>query len=394
MQRKKISTGINNAAAVVELDDDEQLVEEVTTTKRVGRQRRIIPPPDEPITVEPIEDDDDDEPPTGEPLYSDTSLAALIYGEGEDAIDNQFCTVVIRRNPDSINDRFATPCTAQTNLPAMRNVELTAERMDIEERVRSEFGGGHYFFQLHFNNRLQTSWKATLSDPPISKTPPPAVAAEAPAQPPAPAAPAVDAFDNFLENLEKQKRMRDLLFGDEQRRLEKQIEELKVEAAKPQPPAAPQSETLVILEKALASPNQEISDRLLEYAFPTDKGESRHWIAELASVVMDNKDTIAGVLGSLLGAVPQPAAAAPPNVAEMMRMQPPPSLPKFSRTKPETAAGTTAADPPLSPADEPDLVTAEPPAIAGNDAPTTAELPIIDVEETPEPAPKARGKAK
>lgn len=123
MQRKKVSTGTNNAAAVLELDDDEQLIETVTTTKAIGRQRRP-----KPVEIEPepiigeIEDDDDDQDADDRPSYSDTSLAALLYGDGDEPLESQFCTVMIRRNPDSMNDKFLNPCGALTSLPPLQDV--------------------------------------------------------------------------------------------------------------------------------------------------------------------------------------------------------------------------------------------------------------------------------
>lgn len=78
----------------------------------------------------------------------------------------------------------------------MRNIELTAERSDIEEQVRALHGGGHYFFQIQINGRLGKSWKVTLADTPeqaaASKTPQPAVI-----QPPVPVENPLDSFSTL-----------------------------------------------------------------------------------------------------------------------------------------------------------------------------------------------------
>src|SRR5690606_26472000 len=83
-----------------------------------------------------------------------------------DVLANQFCTIHVRRKPDKMRDQFLTPCTTMLTLPAIQNVELTAERSDIEEIVRQQYGGGHYFFQVRFQNRLSRSWEASLADTP------------------------------------------------------------------------------------------------------------------------------------------------------------------------------------------------------------------------------------
>lgn len=67
-----------------------------------------------------------------------------------------------------------------------------------------------------------------------------------------------------------------------------------------QPKPEPQSETLVILEKALAANNPDLTDRLLEYAFPS-ANEGKHWIADLFKTAIEHKDEIAGVLAGIVG---------------------------------------------------------------------------------------------
>lgn len=325
MARRKTPTAAAAATAGgVYLDDDEQLVEEVTTTKKIGRERRT-PPSDDFITVEPEPPDDTDDEPAS-PQFGETSIAAVLFRDDDEPnYDDQFCTIAVRRNPDSMNDRFATPCTALTNLPPLRNVEITADKMDIEDRVRSQYGGGHYFFQIHFNNRLAASWKSTLSDLPTNQRTAEPAADRSVSEPATPAV-AVDPFDTFLSNLEKQKRLRDLLFGDEQTRLTAEIERLKAEIAKtPAAAAEPKSEKLAMLEMALGLNKPELSDRVLNSIFPAEEEGSRHWLADTLSVVFENKDAIVGVLAGLLGGGTPPANTT--NVMDMMRQQPPSVLP-------------------------------------------------------------------
>lgn len=355
MQRKKVSTGTNNAAAVLELDDDEQLIETVTTTKAIGRQRRPKPAEiePEPIIGEIEDDDDDDQDTDDRPSYSDTSLAALLYGDGDEPLESQFCTVMIRRNPDSMNDRFLNPCGSLSNLAPMRNIELTAERMDIEERVRSEYGGGHYFFQLHFDNRLRSSWKATLADDPAAIRTAKADAAPQPiaSTAAAAAAPLADPMDSFIASLKQTAELKSLLFGDTESRMQAEIDRLRAEAetARNATPPEPLSEEILLWKMAKEMPESEAKNRLLDKLVPVDEAGNRHWIADVAAVVMENKDTILGLVGSLFGGAAQPAASQP-NVMDMLRQPAPAALPQhrsaFSRTKPPADPAPAETPPP------------------------------------------------
>ncbi|MDI1241217.1 MAG: hypothetical protein PSX80_04775 [bacterium] len=317
--RKKTPTNTNAATAAVNLDDDEQLVEEVTTTKRIGREKRK-PASEEVITIEPDDDDDVDD---AAPEFAENSLAAVLFGDSSESYDNQFCTIQIRRNPDSMNDRFLTPCGAVTNLPPLRNIELTAEKMDIEERVRSEYGGGHYYFQIYYNGALGRSWKSTLADDPaaVARAKAEKDAERSPTQPPlaAQAVPA-DPMDSMLNSIVKMKALKDALFGDEEKRLQREIDELKAKAESvPVTNPQPQSEQLYILEKALGTQSPALQEKLLDYAFPADSGG--HWIPETVKTIFEHKEEIGGILAGLLGGLaPKPQSAA--SFADMMRGQP------------------------------------------------------------------------
>jgi hypothetical protein len=349
MPRKKTPTNTNTAAAAVNLDDDEQLVEEITTTKRIGRQRRT-PASEEVITID-ADDDESDEVET--PEFAEGSLAAVLFGESSQTYDDQFCTIQIRRNPDSMNDRFLTPCGAVTNLPPLRNIELTADRMDIEDRVRAEYGGGHYFFQIYYDGAFRSSWKSTLADDPaaVARAKAEADAKNKPAQPELALAqtPPPDPMQSMIDSITKMKMLKDVMFGDEEKRLQREIDELKAKIAeKPEPSSEPKSEQLYILEKALGTANPSLQEKLLDYAFPADGGG--HWIPETVKTIFDHKDEIGGILGGLLGGLaPKPTT---PNIAAMLKQPAPAALPQ-----PTEQAGlptsnfrrrTQSASPPLA----------------------------------------------
>ena len=352
MPRKRIPTSTNSpAAATALLDDDEQLVEETTTTKRIGRQRRtptaeveVTPPPADFIDI----DDDGDE--IEQPIFAETSIAAMLFrDQDESSVEDQFCTIAVRRNPDSMNDRFAVPCATLTNMPPLRNVGITEDKMDIEDRVRSFHNGGNYFFQIHYNNRLGGSWKATLSDLPGWKPP----TAE-PTHEPTPVvqtAPAANPMDTFLADLERTKRLKEALFGDDQKRYEDSIAALRSEldAAKTATSnEPPMSEELLMWKMAKDMPESEAKNRLLDKLMPADESGNRHWIVDAAQLALENKDAIIGVVGSIFGAFVQPQQPAqPPNIADMMRSPAPalPTRPSVFTKKPEP----TPAEPPPPP---------------------------------------------
>ena len=322
MPRKKVS-----AAGVIDpsgLEENEQIVIEDKQTIRKERSKPQPADEPEPILGE-IEFDDEEEP--DGPQFSETSLAALIYDEAEGGrLEDRFCTILVRRKPDRMQDRFATPCSAVTNYPPLANIEITAERYEIEERVREQYGGGHYFFQIRFENRLRQSWESTLADLPANMQPKqePAVTVAEPtsSQPPA------DPMDTMLNSLVKMKALKDALFGDEEARLKEQIRDLKDEIArKPEPqPSEPIPENLRILEKALGVNNPTLQERLIDAAFPEESGG--HWIPETVKTIFEHKEEIAGILGGLLGSFAGPTPTAPaPKIQDLMRAQPPATLP-------------------------------------------------------------------
>lgn len=377
MARKNISTGVDNAAAVVDLDDDDEIVKTVLTETRVGRRKRLAEPPalaggtdaeieqddDNAIDAELLDDD--------EPEYSENSLAALIYDEdSENRVDNKFCSVAVRRNPDSMNDKFRNPCGAVTNYPPLRNIELTADRMDIEDKVRAENGGGHYFFQIHLNGRLGPSWKATLSDDPrtLAATSNHAAATQPAAAIPPPS-PVVDPLDALIENLDKFAKLKTVFGGGEKTekeiRMEYEIAELRreIEAAK-NAPAERKSERLTLFEAALnAGAGNPLQSKILDNLFPSEEKEPRHWIADTLDVALQHKEEILAIAGplfmSLLGGG-QPQQMPPPGM--IPQQIPPPAFPapppmQFAPRTPEPFEPMPAFDPP--PVLEPETVLQE-----------------------------------
>jgi len=392
MTRKKISTATNNAAAVIDLDDDEQLVEEVTTIKRTGKQRTPKPaagPPAEPVALD-LDDDDldaDDDAIEAEPVFSETSLAALIYNDGEPQAEDRFCSIAIRRNPDNTGDRFAVPCRSQIKLPPMRNVELTAERMDIEELVRNEHGGGHYWFQIHFDGRLRSTWNATLSDPPAGTR-----AAEAAPAAATPAPAAADPMDKLLADFRRMKELKELMGGGDDTDLRVQIAELKAEIVKAQAtPAEPKTERLLMFEQALSTQSPELQTRLINHLFPPDEGGTRSWIADVAELAVEHADklpllaqTVGSLLGGLLGTATPLAALPPqpqPSITDMMRSQPPGELPP-SDVPPQPSPFRRRDPSPLRTSFDETMAKLEAEAAAGAEA---ADVPVQAFIDHPPP---------
>ena len=337
MPRKKVS-----AAGVIDpsgLEENEQIVIEDKQTIRKERSKPQPADEPEPILGE-IEFDDEEEP--DGPQFSETSLAALIYDEAEGGrLEDRFCTILVRRKPDRMQDRFVTPCSAVTNYPPLANIEITAERYEIEERVREQYGGGHYFFQIRFENRLRQSWESTLADLPANMQAKPEPV-KTPSEP-SPAPPPADPMDTMLNSIVKMKALKDALFGDEEARLKEQIRDLKDEIArKPEPqPSEPIPENLRILEKALGVNNPTLQERLIDAAFPEESGG--HWIPETVKTIFEHKEEIAGMLGGLLGTLagpPRPAAP-PPSIQDLMRAQPPALSPAVAPTETPSPAATT-----------------------------------------------------
>lgn len=368
--RKKVSTDENNLGQI-DLDEDEAIVVENTTTKRIRRERKPAAAEPEP-TPEPDDDFIDVElDDTGEyrPQYADDSLAALIFA-GDDAepnIDEEYCSVAIRRHPDEIHDAFAKPCLSVTNLPRLSGVSIATRKPDIEERTRKLYGGGRYFFQMHYNGRLCKSWTSVLADDPNAIMQSAAAAVEP--------RPASNPIDDFLDGLEKQKRLRELLYGDQENEMRRKIEELSRELKEARDtPAAPPSEKLAIIETALKIENDDIQRRLLDRVFPSEPTGERSAVADVIDVVLNNTDKIMPFVQSVLGGLmpplpPTPGASQPAPAAgiDALLSQPRPDAAPLPAPTTAWRRNPDAAEP------EPEPLDAEPaePEPAAVDTDTT-----------------------
>ena len=164
---------------------------------------------------------------------------------------------------------------------------------------------GHYFFQIQYNNRLTASWKTTLADLPEhlrqlkqeADVPEPRAAVPPPAEP-------VNPFDQFLDTLRRQKEMKDLLFGEDQKRMEAEITRLKDEAARAPVAPEPRSEKLVLL-------NTRCKLQILlcrtgfTHLFPEPEENSSHWIVDLVKTGFEHKEELVGIAQMLLEALHQ-----------------------------------------------------------------------------------------
>lgn len=352
MARKKIISSdetSDNFGDFADLPDNEKVV--ITNTQTI--EKKTIPTNQPPtnktvIDYEPPETEFENEPDFDLPP---NSLAALI-NKDEDEFENEFCSVAIRREPDNFGDRFLNPCSSRLTLPAMRNVELMKDRDEIEEIVREIHGGGHYFFQIHYDGRLAASWKESLSDSPeaIRK----AKAAEAEAKqtpptvsttPPQTAITAVNPFDQFFDTLKKQKEMKELLFGDEL----KELEDLRRRdrERQTQTPTEPQNEKLQLLQYAEKLP-EKAQEKILGFVF----GESDGGILETAKFIFDNQDTVISFASKAVSAFFGGKSAPPPTAegfealmkgdgTQKKETAPPPRRSNFRRNKNPKPADTS-----------------------------------------------------
>ena len=351
MPRKKVSDDVIDA---VNLPDDEEIV--VNETRVVGRRKRSKPPEPEPPDTN--DDESDEFEIVGQNVFNEGTIAAELFarltGDEEEREEKELAeslsigNVLVVRKPDAATDKFTVPCSGRLTYAPLRNLDFASlTRSDIEEQVREIYGGGHYLLQFQIGNQMQTGWNVSLADPPnfaakLAAANAPPEPAPTSAQPPTPPA---NPLDSMLESLAKMKALKDALFGDTEKALEQRIDELTQElrdARNNQPKPEPQSETLVILEKALAANNPDLTDRLLEYAFPS-ANEGKHWIADLFKTAIEHKDEIAGVLAGIVGPPRQLPAG---TVAGILGGPTPPAanIPRsnFQRRPPRAETGENA----------------------------------------------------
>lgn len=324
MQRKKVLNDISEADAAANLSDDEEIVLSNVQTIRKNKRKA------EPVIIEePADDDFIDADTIDENPFPVGTVGYRAFGDESDANAITECNILVVRKPDGAGDNFVKPCKSRMSEPPIRNVELSASESEIEEIVRANCGGGHYYLQTQFGNRHGRGWTVSLSDASdaIAKAKAETAAAYTTAEPTPPAAPPVDPLDSMINSVTKMKALKDILFGDEQNRYEAELAAMKIEIAnKPEPPPAQQQpETLIMLEKILASNNPTLIERGIDHLFPQDAGG--HWLPETLKMAFDHKDEIAGILGSVLGGLlPKPPPPTQQGIAALLASQPPAAI--------------------------------------------------------------------
>lgn len=281
--------------------------------------------------------------------FPDDSIAARIFNDN-DTIENEFCSVAVRREPDSMGDNFLKPSASRQNLPVLKNIDIFASEEDTYEKVRSLYGGGHYFFQIYYNGRLAKSWKECLGDSPeaIAKAKAEAEAKNQPQQlqgvqpsQPAQQQTVINPFDQLIDGLKKQKDLKELLFGDEMRELD------KLRDSKRQTPTGEtQSELGMILQHA-DNPN---FDKLLERFLPGEKTSIVRDIVDGAKEILPLGSEIGSFVGSLWTGISGAAGetTTETDIEQMMRQPPPGQQTQNAPAPPPPRSNFQRRKPPVS----------------------------------------------
>ena len=352
MVRRNTLPANNDAEAAAKLNDDEEIV--LTDTRTIRKNKRT-PPPEIKIDEDDLDaidgeivDDDEDAP-----LFPEGTVGFRAFGEDGDGPPVTECNILVVRKPDGAKDNFLRPCSGRVSELPIRNIDLSTPESEVEEIVVMTYGGGHYYLQTQIGNKNGRGWSVSLADPPAAVAA--AKAAEIAASQPvtAPAAPATtepSQFERRVAELRLEKEYDELKFGDERRRLERLETELaELRNAKTNTSTEPRSEKLELLDFVSKLNNRpELAERVVDGIFPNeDSGGGRHWLADIISVAIENKDTIGSLFGSLLGGGTAPATQ--PSIADMLRQQPPtaalpptdPARSGVRRSKPEPPSDPT-----------------------------------------------------
>lgn len=345
----------SDADAAAKLGEDEEIIlSDVRTIRKNKRQ-----PPAEPadLNIIDVDDENDEIDADSETEFPIGTIGFRAFGGDGDPHALTECNILVVRKPDGAGDNFLKPCKARLGQPPIRNVDLMTPESEIEEMVRINYGGGHYYLQTQFGNRNGRGWTASLDDPPdaLEKA---RRAEQAERQPIAAAAapdPPINHFEQRIKELELERQYDELKFGPERKRLEKletELDDLRRKAA--EPPAAPKSRELEILEAVATMNKPDLTERVIDSMFPSEdddggRGKSRHWFADLVSVAVENKDALFSVLGSLLGGGVPATAPQQPGIDAFLRQQPPAAVPaasRFTRNNSTGSAGILPATPP------------------------------------------------
>lgn len=356
MPRKKVTTDDDaDVKAAADLDDDEEI--QITDTRRIRKTRRKPEEPAPPAIEIDAEDDDDFE--IVEPLFEDGTIGSLLTRDEDEELKHQQCTIIVTRKPDSAGEKFVKPCVVRITEAPLRNIDLTMPQNEIEELVRTYYGGGHYYLQIRLGTAIRTGWSCDLADAPdaAAKARAAELAAANPQLLPAaqPAEPTTNPVDDFLNSLRKQKEMQDLLFGEERRRFEKEIADLKAEIASKPASREPQSDLALLLSVMKETNNPTIIEFAREYLSP-ENAEPKFGVWDFAKYVFDNREAIAPLAAMMLGGggIPnaggieavlkmQPPAGAIAGGTEQPAIEPPPQ-PRTSRFRRAAKTDTPAGD--------------------------------------------------
>lgn len=375
MLKKNISVARNEVDAAENLDDDQEIV--ISDTRTIKKRRsKAEPEQAEAEETDFIDVDEDGEPVEDDEDFAPGSIGELLTQNRNQQLRHTQCNILVNRKADSPGETFARPSRGGKH-PAIRNIDLTQNRNDIEELVQNTYFGGHYYLQIQIGNTMHSGWSCDLADPldvwqRIRATDPQPEAGPPIAAPIA--AGAANPFAQRIEELKLEREYDELKFGAERRRLERmeaELEELRTAAIKAAATSKePQSETLLILEKALTA-GPALQERLLEAAFPQNDEKERGFLERMAGSLMSHPgvvQAVSGAVGNLvtrfLGGGTPPAAAPPRTVADMMREQPPGHLlttqppPRFGR-RPEPSDPSNA----LKIVEGPETETPKPPEL-------------------------------
>lgn len=343
--RKKTTVDVTDADAAANLQEDEEIV--LQETRTIRKNKRTPTPELKPDPEMEFEDDNED---YGETVdvspFKPGTIAHKLWQRTQNPDqadeDNEIAelgtgNILIVRKPDSPLEKFLKPCTSRISMPPLRNVDFSeVTEPEIEEMVRLYYGGGHYYLQFQIGSRMLMGWSCSLSDSPdaVREAAAERYAQDHPAQAPLVIQQPVNQLQQRIDELKLEREYDDLKFGPERerlRKLETEIEELRRErqataiaTAAAAIPQAKQSESMLLLEKALTIQNPTLQQKIIDQAFPSDEG-STHWAVDLFKTVMENKEELAQAAGALLGGImPQPKAI---GLETLLKSQPPGTLP-------------------------------------------------------------------
>lgn len=317
MPRKKISP-TPDADAFADLGENLPDGEKIIITDQRTIEKKSVPAthdqpaPPKYVELEP-DDNDDDDYDDDAPQLPANSVGAFLFGDGTIDFENQSLTISIRREPDNFGDNFLNPCTSRLQFQPLRNVELTADRTDIEERVREINGGGHYFFQIYYNGEVTKTWRASLADTQhaIQKAKADATAAAAanqpaPASPPQPAIAAAAAPKSLSDQIK------------EMAELKENLDKIFPAPAAPPPPVPPPPTDLGLVMAHADSPN---FDKLLDRVLPKEESSVVRDVVDGVKEVLPYGEQIGSFLRGLVGGWQGTTdAATEPTEADLLKV--------------------------------------------------------------------------